>query len=267
LLCLLGAAAPAHAAEDGTRPYLMGVFPHLSVARLEAIYAPLARELSQAIDHPVQFRTRSSFKAFNEELDSGTYDIALVQPFDYIRAHDVQGYLPLARRDEPLSAVIVVAAEAPYRNLSELRGTIIALPPEVAAVSRLARIALADAGLDPQRDVTLVHDRNHDGCLQRVMIGAASACGTTYGVVRFFQGKMKVLFRVIAESPAIPHILFCVHPRVPPRRRELIRTSLITLTDSPAGRAIIAEGQLKPFVPVTDAEYDVVRQYVARTRQ
>jgi len=244
----------------------MGVFPHLSVTRLEAIYAPVAREIGKALDRPVQFRTRSNFRAFTDELDKGTYDIALVQPFDYIRVHDSQGYLPLARRGEPLSAVIVVVSEAPYRTLADLRGTIIALPPEVAAVSYLSKIALAEAGLDPDKDVSLVHDRNHDGCLQRVMIGAASACGTAAGPVRFFQSKMKVLFRIVGESPAIPHVLFCVHPRVPPRDRELILASIVGLPATATGQAIIEEGQLKPFIPVTDADYDVVRRHWARIR-
>jgi len=265
VLCALAATAgPALAADPELRPYLLGVFPHLSISRLEAIYAPLAREIGNAIGRPVQFRTRSNFGAFTDELDNGTYDIALVQPFDYIRVHDTRGYLPMARRGEPLSAVIVVASEAPYRSLADLRGTIIALPPEVAAVSHLTRIALSEAGLDPARDVTLVYDRNHDGCLQRVMIGAASACGTASGPVRFFQAKMKVLFRVLAESPSIPHVLFIIHPRVPPQERERALAAIVGLPSTPTGRAIIDEGQLKPFVPVTDAEYDVVRRYWAR---
>ena len=194
------------------------------------------------------------------ELRKQTYDIVLVQPFDYVWAHEY-GYLPLARRSEPLAAQIMVAENSPHFDLKDLKGAVLALPPAEAAVSHLAKMALLDAGLDPHRNVRLQYTKSHDSCLQRLLIGAVDACGTAAASVRFFQARMKVSFRTLGKSLTIPHSLIAVHSRVPEGERERLRETIISWADSFEGRKLLERGELKPFQTVADAEYDVVREY------
>jgi phosphonate transport system substrate-binding protein len=263
---LLFLAVTVRGAEPG-RPYEFGVFPHLATARLEQIFAPVAAQFQSALHGDVLLRTRPSFEAFMEELDRGRYDIALVQPFDYLRIHALHGYIAVARRGEPLSAVIMVMPDSSAVRLSDLRGAVIGLPPAVAAVSHLTRIALKQHGIDPGTDVTLRYHRSHDSCLQQLLIGAVAACGTAANPVRFFESKMSVRFRLLATSPGIPHALFVVHPRIPQAAREAIRANILSWPDTEQGRHILATGKFKPFVPCTDADYDIVRRYQAMVDQ
>lgn len=259
----IGSYAAEPAIEPAPPPYLFGVFPHLAVARLEKIYAPIAADFGRALDRRVYFRTKPSFEKFMEELRKQTYDIVFLQPFDYVWAHD-SGYLPLARRGEPLTAQIMIAEDSPLHALKDLKGGVVALPPAEAAVSHLAKLALLDAGLDPHRDVSLQYTKSHDSCLQRLLIGAVDACVTAAGPARFFQARMKVSFHILARSQTIPHALIAVHSRVPENERERLRAAILSWPDSPEGRRLLAAGELTPFQLALDDDYDVVRNHWKR---
>lgn len=267
LVCALnlpGTVRAAHAPPDtAPPPYVFGVFPHLAVARLEKIYAPMAADFGRVLERKVYFRTKPSFEKFMAELRKQTYDIVFVQPFDYVWAHEY-GYLPLARRSEPLNAQIMVSQDSPYNDLKDLKGAVLALPPAEAAVSHLTKLALMDAGIDPLHGVRLQYTKSHDSCLQRLLIGSVDACGTAARPVRYFQTHMKVNFRILGKSQTIPHALVAVHTRVPEAERERLRATILSWADTPDGRKLLERGELKPFQAVADAEYDVVRKYWRR---
>lgn len=258
---------PSHAAqlasEPAPRPYVFGVFPHFAVARLETIYAPMAADFGRVLERKVYLRTKPNFEKFTAELRKQYYDIVFLQPFDYVWAQDY-GYLPLARRSEPLSAQILVSENSPLITIKDLKGATLALPPAEAAVSHLTKMALLDAGLNPLHDVELQFTKSHDSCLQRLLIGVVDACGTAAGPVRYFQTRMKVSFRLLGKSATIPHALIAIHARVPESERERLRDTIISWADNPGGRKLLERGELAPFQSVADAEYDVVRNYWQR---
>ena len=255
---LMGASLYVRAEDNG---YQFGVFPHLAAGQIETMFGPMAIEFSKALDRPVNLKTKPSFEAFMGELDKQAYDIAFVQPFDYVWAHDKHGYIPLARRGEPLAGLIVVKTDSPLHSLHELKGKKVGLPPEVAAVSHLTKMALLQAKLDPDTDTTLQYYKAHDSCLQQLLIGEVDACGTAAFPLRFFENKRNMKFRVLAETQAISHSLFIVHPRVSKKEREVLRKTILSWAQTDSGKELLAKGELKPFVTVTDAEYNVVRAY------
>ena len=261
---MLLAAAPVRADPQEAIPkpaYLLGVFPHLTAARLEKIFAPIAADMSAVVGRRVLIRTRTTYAAFSEELRKQRYDIALLQPFDYVQVREAYSMIPLARRAAPLSAVFVVNEAVPIYSLADLRGKELALPPETAAVSHLAKAALVHAGLMPGKDVILHYQRSHDACLQQLLIRRVDACGTADYPLRFFKEKMNIPFQELARSPTIPHVLFAVHPRVVERDREAIKQSILSWLDRDAGRRILSNGRLQPFVAASDEEYEIVRTY------
>ncbi len=263
----LGAAfapAPAAGQTEAKAPYRFGVFPYIPPARIEESYAPAAADFAAALDREVLLRTKTTFADWFEEVRAQRYDIVFIQPFDYVKAFRGYGYLPLARGSEPLAAVLTVLEDSPLTDLSQLRGKSVALPPASAAVSHLTKIALAEAGLEPGRDVTVKHLRNHDSCLQQVVIGAADVCGTARVVVRDFAARRPVAFRVLAETRAIPHVLFAVHSRVSEDDREAIRRVILKWHETEKGRQWLASVGFGPFVPALDADYDIVREFAAR---
>ncbi len=255
-------AASAPAAEQ---EYVLGVFPFIPTTSIEGIFAPLAGEISRAIGRPVKLRTTSSFEKFMEELRNRSYDIAFIQPFDYVDIAKPGGYLPLAARNDRLSSHIVVKQDSPVKTLKDLKGKSLGMPPKVSAVSFMNRVAIKKAGLNPDSDVRMLYLASHQACLQQLMIGKVDACGVSPPGVRLVEQQMKTSFRLIHETPEIPSPLFVVKKELPAKDREAIKTTLLT-SDlggvKPELRSMFLGDVQKPFRTATDHEYDVIRGYL-----
>jgi phosphonate transport system substrate-binding protein len=260
------ASTSAASAENKprTKEYLFGAFPHVAVPQIEAMFGPVAEDFSRVLRREVVLRTRPSFEKFMQELAAETYDIALVHPFDYVWAHDQHGYLPLVRRGDLLSAQIMVTKTSPFTQVSDLKGKKLGLPPNVAAVSYLVKGALVKAGLDLNKDINVANYRTHESCLQQLLIGAIDACGSAMYPVRFFEAKWHPGFRILAESDAIPQALFIVHPRVPVAEREILTQAILAWTKNGVAQELVEYGGLSSFKRTSDADYDVVRDYLKR---
>ena len=246
-------------AGDDPQVYQMGVFPFLSAREIEKIFAPMAAELGTALGKRVMFRTASSYENFMEQLHAQQYDIAFVQPFDYIDAADDHGYVPLATRDELLTAIIVTK-NPQQLDIKNLKGKTIALPPKVAAVSILIKGYVKELGYTPDVDVKFRHFGTHVSCMQQVLIGSADGCGTAFASQRFFNKKMKVDLKVAIETSGIPHTLFIAHPRMPEADREKITSTILSWASTENGKKLLERGRMKPFKRISDQEYNGVRK-------
>ena len=242
------------------KSYALGVFPHLPPRELEKVYAPIAAALGKALGRRVEFRSNSTYERFMENLDQESYDIIFTQPFDYIKAADQYGYIPLATRDEPLSALVVVQQGSQIKSLKDLRGKRVAMPPSVAAVSYLFKAFLEKNHLKPGKDVTLSYHRSHVSCLQQVIIGSADACATAAPAYRYFSHKMNVKLNTIAQTPSIPHTLFAVHPRITAEERKKLLAVILSWKSTEEGQILLKRGKLTPFIEVKDSDYDIVRE-------
>ena len=256
------ATPQVYASSNTNKPaYILGVFPYLPARELEKVFSPMAADISEALNHKVLVKSSTSYKNFMKNLDRQKYDIVFVQPFDYVHIADKYGYLPLATRSELLAAILVVPENSKLNNVNDLRGKTIALPPSVAAVSHLVKGYLREQGLDFNKDVTLQYTKSHLSCMQQLLIGTADICGTAAPAKRFFEHKMNVNLKVIAQTATIPHTLFAIHPRMSDAQREIILARILSWSTTENGRRILARGRLKPFIKITDSAYDGVRNY------
>lgn len=239
-----------------------GVFPYLSPERLERDWSAITRDLSEAVDIEVRFRTSSNFDGFRENIRAEIYDIAVIQPVDYIQVAAPSGYLPIARLSEPLTGIIVITEGSILQSLEDLAGAVLALPPISAAVSMLARITLQQIGIDPDTDITLNYFHSHDSCLQQILIGTADACVTNIVPLRTFEANMDIDLSILGETISIPHILFVHHPRVPQQNIAILEETILGWQTSFEGRDMLSLAGLSKFIPASDMDYDIVRQYL-----
>lgn len=144
----------------------------------------------------------------------------------------------------------------------------IGFPPKTATVSYLAKVALAQSGLKPGKDVTIRHFSTHQSCLQQLLIGDVDACACGEAILRVFKDQSKKEFRVILASPEIPQTLFVVHRRISAADQETIRKTLVNSqlsgVDPKLRKLFLPDGE-KPdayFRPTQDKEFDIVRKYL-----
>jgi ABC-type phosphate/phosphonate transport system substrate-binding protein len=270
LACLALLAAPvewawaAGPSGQAAPVYRLGVFPYVPALTIDRIFGPIATSFAAELGRPVHLKTRSTFEKFAEQLKEQAYDIIFVHPFFYVQAADRYNYLPLARLEGQLTAIVIVREERPWGNWSDLAGKIVATPPPLAAVSELARLALVDAGLVPGVDTTLRHYQTKASCLQAVSIGAADACVLPRFVLPQIDAVGEVKLRVMAETPAINHLVFATHRRMADIDRRKLLALILSWPDNDQGRAILAAGSWPRFVAARDADYAQVRKYHAR---
>jgi phosphonate transport system substrate-binding protein len=261
-------AAETDSPSSSSQPYLFGSFPFLEQTTLEKIFSPIAAELSTALNKPIHYQSAATFEKFMSNLERQQYDIAHIQPFDYVSIAVKAGYLPVATRIEMLPAVFVVKEDSPLQNAQDLRGKILGLPPKVAAVSILAKAAMRESGLQPDKDVSLLYFKNHHSCMQGLLIGDIDACATGQRNKGLFEDKTQQPLRVILTSSEIPHTLFVVHQRVPAADRMIIQKTLLDTKLSgidPKLRKIFLPSTDKKgayFRVIKDKDYDIVRHYL-----
>jgi phosphonate transport system substrate-binding protein len=260
LLCVIG-FAQAGAAD---RPYEFGVLPYLPLAKIQELYGPIAADFEAKLGRHIWLSSKADYAQYEAALSKEAYDIAFVQPFEYVDAHDRHGYLPLARRGENLQGLIVVRPDSPLKTIRDLKGRTIANPPASAVVSHLTSMALQDAGINPRTGVTRDYGKNQFTCMQAVLIGAADACGTAEQALLHFEKEkqMKTRFRILYKTKGSPPPLFVVHKRVPKKDREILLKTILDWPDNDEGRTILNSGYFIPFTSAQDAEYDSVRRYV-----
>ncbi len=257
LLILVGSVS---ARADDT--YSFGVFPYLPPSKLQKLFVPIARNLAESVGKKVQISSKPNYLEFRKGLAEEQYDIAFVQPFDYVQAHDKYNYLPLAKRGKDLRAIIIVRNDSKLKSLEDLKGLVIANPPKIAAVSNLTTMALIDIGMDPEKDVTRLFGKSHFSCMQSVLIGTADACGTAGQALAHFEEKeMTQRFRILAKTRPVSHSLFVAHKRVPKEDRELIRQAILAWSETDSGKKILEDGHFIPFVKAANSDYDSVRSF------
>ena len=255
---------PAHANDNQTAhstSYRLGIFPYMAPRQTIKFYGPVAADFQQVLHHPVKLESQRSFTNFTRALATHSYDIALIQPFDYPEVVEKEGYIPLARLSVPLITQFYVRSDSHYHSLADLRGTTIAMPPAQAANSRIALRALYDNKLIPGRDVNIRYFSSHDSCIQQVWVGNASACTSASPPVKVFEKRMQARLRSVYDTPSIPHIVFVAEPRVPIADRELLQQRILSWGQDPHGQAMLKDLGFPPFVAVKPGEYAMMRNY------
>jgi phosphonate transport system substrate-binding protein len=258
------AASAGDVAPPRLDAYRLGVFPYLPVLMIDRIFGPVAAQLAEDLGRPVHLKTKPTFERFLEELRAKSYDIILVHPFFYVEARDEHDYVPLARLEEPLTAVVMVREGDRLESLADLKGEKIALPSALAAVSELVKASLLDVGLVPGVHVSLEHYRSKPSCLRAVATGRAAACALPRFALSQIDPDNDLKLRLLFETDAVSNFVFAAHPRLPEADRTNLCNSILAWPFTAAGRQILAGGAWSRFVAAHDQDYDEVRRYRLR---
>jgi ABC-type phosphate/phosphonate transport system substrate-binding protein len=250
-------------ANDAANPapktaYRLGVFPYLPALTIDRIYGPMAEAFSLELNRLVKLRTKSTFENFQDAIVEQSYDLLFVHPFFFVDAVDHHGYLPLARLNRPLRAVLVAAEDSATVGIEDLVGSTIGLPPKLAAVSHLIKSALMEAGIRPGLDVGTRHFRNKASCLQAVHSGAIAACGVPAFILSDVSAFAEQPLRTIFEAPPVNHFAFAVHNRVPEEERNRLKALILAWNQEGNGTKKLE------FAPISDDDYVSIRDKKTR---
>lgn len=218
--------------------YTLAVVPQASPTETYRRWAPFAEELQRVTGQHLQLRVYRSFDEFETDLVNGLADFAYMNPYHFLMAYRVQGYLPLVRDGSRLlSGQLLVRRDSPLKSVKELNGKTIAFPdPNAFAASLYMRALLREKA---NIRFTASYLGTHANVYRHVVLGSVAA-GTGVNVTLARERpELRDELRVLYETPGTaPHPL-CAHPRIPAELREAVTRAVLEMGKNDNGRSLL----------------------------
>jgi phosphonate transport system substrate-binding protein len=165
---------------------------------------------------------------------------------------------------------VVVRSDSRFQSFADLRGARWAInEPSSQSGCGVVRYHLATLGETRGFFGSVIQSGAHQMSLRMILAGKIDASAIDSTVLeQEFENHPALRSRVrligaLGPSPIPPWV---ISNRVPLPTRRAVRGALLNMHTDPEGQAILAPGGWARFAPVTDKDYDPIRQ-MAQTAQ
>jgi len=260
---------PATGSQDATHEYVFGFLPILSTQKLVERFTPLVNFLSKRLGKPVRMETAPDYAAFLQRTNQEKrYDLLFTAPHFYYMAQREAGYRVIVRVAAPeMHAIIVAPRDGPIRSVTDLRGYRISVTDNLSLGTVLTREYLKRAGIDPDRDVSLVETPTHNASLLSAYKGVTDAAALMVPPFKRAKPEIRNRMRIIATTIGVPHMPISVASTMSSHDVEIVRTSLLDLKQSTEGRALLKHLSWPGFAAAAPADYDQLEWAVTQLKQ
>jgi len=269
LAVLLSGLAPCAFAKTQPVGFELAFTPFLPVHTMIQNYQPMRAYLEIRLREPVTVVTAPSYKIFNHRLRQHAYPFVITTANSAYLACVDSGYIPLLRPAINTRPALIVAKQSRVATMHALRGTILTLPDPLAIVSMQALSMLREAGLDPQRDVTIKYLPNHGAAVNYVISGEAAAAVISDRALMQMPEASRNAVRVVQtwEPGAAPGVVYLASPQVPRARAERLSQAIVEFVrDTPEGRAMIRKLGYGDLVPAKAEDLKPLAAYGAQLK-
>ncbi len=248
-------------AQKNIQPSLtFGFLPYLTAGEIMEKYTPLATYLSEQINQPIFIKVLRSYDDLIQQAGDDQFDIFFMGGNPYIKMVERYGKKPLLARYEingnpNFHSVIFVPKNSPLQKMSDLAGKRFAFGNRYSTLSALVpHYMLSKAGVTLSQLAGYNHLKSHQDVIFGVLIGNYAAGGVALEVFQEYKNRG---IRALALSPPISTHLLIASNNLPAELVKQLQIALYRLKDKTILSAISTE--LTGFVPVTDADYDLLR--------
>lgn len=261
----LGAKAPA-----GTLPvYRLAVHPLHNPAKLMAAYQPLVDYLNGRLAGArLVLEASRDYANFEDKYRGRTPEFILPNPWQTLQAMKV-GYRVIAMAGEPadFKGIFIVRRDSTLVRPAELQGKAVSYPsPTALAACIMPQYFLHSHGVNVSR-IDNRYVGSQESAIMNAFLGQTAAGVTWPPPWRAFQkehpheaAELKVLW----ETEPLVNNAVMARGDLPAEVVAQVRTLLLGLDATAAGKAILAGMETARFLAANDADYDVVRRYVDR---
>ncbi|HEX3323114.1 MAG TPA: PhnD/SsuA/transferrin family substrate-binding protein [Terriglobales bacterium] len=244
-----------------------------------AIAEPFCMELVKFISGELgiscQFVNDLSWQERERLLLLGEIHVCWICGLAYVRASDRQDKLiellvAPVRRDPRYDAKpvyysdFIVRSETNFHSFEDLRGRTWGYNERGSHSGfNIVRYQLAMRGLDQNYFRRIVESGSHRNSLQMVLERSIDTAAIDSSVLELELAKDPAIIREIrileslGPSPSPPWV---VHRSVSPDMRKTLRDILLAMNEHPKGRKILEAGRMLRFAPVSDHDYDQIRE-------
>ncbi len=265
------------------RPLRLMLVPSVDAQKVTASAEALVHFLRRYTGYAIEASVPTSYIAVVEAFGAGRADIATMNAFSYLLAHErygVRAVLRVVRRHGELSyrGQILVHAESGITDLRQLNGKRFAyVDPASTSGYILPKALLEREGIRPAEEVFAMR---HDNVVTMVYQRQVDAGATYYsppdpvtGEIRDARARLLPQFpdvaekvRILALTDSIPNDPVVVRADLPEEVVGRLVQGLLAFQATPEGRRALFEiYSIEGFVPASDRDYDGLRQLVQRS--
>lgn len=231
----------------------VGVMPQRSALVLALTWTPILHEIGRETHCHLRFETAPSIPIFQRRLARGLYDIAYLNPAQYVVAHRERGYVAFAADGGKRRPVIVVRKGSDIRSLAGLaRKTLVFPTPEAVGASMVPQAALKNRGIA----IRAVYVTSYRSVYRAVAAGLYVAGGGLMTTFHKFPVAVRSRLRILWIGPPVPAYPLAALPSIPSGLVARLRAAFVALSRTSKGRAQLAQIGLSRFVATTDAQYN-----------
>lgn len=263
--------------ETSVPTYRFAVHPLYNPQLLAEAYQPLIdhlnRQLSEArIDLKIELEASRNYQAYEEKFRARTPAMLLPNPWQTLEAMKV-GYsvIAMAGDAEDFRGIFIVRKDSRIRTPGDLKGKTISYPsPTALAACVMPQYFLHKNGIDVNRDIENAYVGSQESSIMNVYLGKSAAGATWPPPWRLFQRDHPAeaaQLEVIWETPPLMNNSVMLRDDVPAQTAEVIRKSLLELSQTATGQKILARMSTARFHPADDASYGKVRDYLKTFEQ
>lgn len=253
-LFLLSSLLSVSAQAENKPVYTIGIVPQFEIRHTRKIWNPIISEIEKSTGIKLKLIGSPTIPDFEDEINSGRFDFAYMNPYHMLLAHKSQGYTPLVRDNgRQLYGILVVRNDSDLKSVKELDGKKIAFPaPNALGASLLIRADLANKY---KININPVYVKTHSSVYLNVVVKQTTAGGGVQKTLKQQRDNIKGALRIIYQTPKVsPHPL-AAHPRIPKKIREKIQHTLMKLGESKVGQSLLLKIPMKKIGPATLNDY------------
>jgi phosphate/phosphite/phosphonate ABC transporter binding protein len=240
------------------------------------VYERLAGYLARRLGEPAGL-SGAPWDERRQMLDEGRVDVAFICGLPYSERVDrlellcapVMAHPRYAGRPAYFADAIV-RRDSPARTFADLRGTVWAYnDPASNSGYVMPRHHLLTLGETRGYFARAVASGSHQQSIRWVVDRTVDAAGIDSTVLELELARCPALahdVRVVESIGPCPIPPVVVGRHLAAARTRRLREAFLALHEDPEARPILAEGGIARFVPVTDADYDPIREMVRRAQ-
>ncbi len=268
LLAAAAAMALPLAAHAQAQDLKLAVTDVVGLENLQREYAPFQKLLSEKAGVNVMLFPVPSRTAAVEALNAKKVDLVLTGPAEYVvfkKRTDAKLVVGLTRPE--YFGTIVTLAPTGIDSVADLKGKKVALG-DVGSTSRhLAPIqVLADLGIDPGKDLQVVHINRNVG-VEAMKRGDVAAIGVNRSDMAGLRKKFPdLVFKTIARGRDLPNDMILAGQHVPDETVARLKKVFTEHSDALIGAILLGPDENQKFqgmqfLPaISDRDYNYVRR-------
>lgn len=240
------------------KQYTLAVVPQFAAGMVHRTWTPIIERLNQQLGFTLVLATAPDITSFDRLSLEGAYDFAYINPYQLLELNRRLGVEPLLADTAQQVSGIIVAHRESVLEIADLAGVRVAFP----APNALGATMMIRRDLEQNHGIKVIPEyvNSHSSVYLNVVLGLNKAGGGVEKTLMQQKAAIRDKLKVIYRTEPVPSHPLVVHPRVPSADAEALRDALLSIAETPEGKADLAHVPITQLGRVAFEDYKVLQQ-------